>query len=87
MTPRISVYAAISSERDYQESKWKGHLHEAESWLLFIEHYVHEARVQASKTDFTEVPNLIAYLDSIRKITALGVACMEQHGAPKRPVS
>lgn len=84
MTGRNEVYAAIDSERAYQESKWGGHRHEAESWCLFIEHYAHLARTKASTTDFTEVPNLIAYLDDLRKIATLAVAAMEQHGAPRR---
>ena len=84
MATREEVYAAIDSERDYQEDKWGGHRHEAESWTLFIEHYAGLARTQASTTDFTEVPNLIAYLDTLRKIATLAVAAMEQHGAPRR---
>jgi hypothetical protein len=84
MTPRNEVYAAIDSEREYQEQRWKGHFHETESWCLFMEDYIVQARSQASRTDFSDPDALRAYLDTIRKVVALGVACMEAHGAPKR---
>lgn len=81
---REQVFDAINSERDYQEQKWGGYFHEAESWCLFIEHYAHLARVKAATTDFSDPEALRAYLADIRKLTTLGVACMEQHGAPLR---
>lgn len=81
---RDQVFAAINSERAYQESKWGGHYQEAESWCLFIEHYAHLARTKASTTDFSDPANLTAYLADIRKIGTLAVAAMEQHGAPRR---
>lgn len=84
MATRAEVFAAINSERRYQEEKWGGHLHEAESWVLFIEHYAFLARTKASTLDFTEPANLSAYLDDLRKIATLAVAAMEQHGAPNR---
>jgi hypothetical protein len=84
MTTREQVYAAIDSERNYQEAKWGGHFHEAESWVLFIEHYAHQARTKASTTDFSDFDNLNAYLSDLRKIATLAVAAMEQHGAPQR---
>ena len=84
MATRAEVYSAIDSERAYQDARWGGHRHEAESWVLFIEHYAHLARVKASTTDFTDAANLTAYLDDLRKIATLAVAAMEQHGAPLR---
>ena len=84
ISTRQEVYAALDSERAYQDEKWGGHLHEAESWVLFIEHYAMFARIKACTLDFADPENLRAYLDDIRKLTTLGVACMEQHGAPLR---
>lgn len=81
---RAEVYDAIDSEREYQERRWGGHRHEAESYCLFMEDYLQQARHQASRTDFTIDSELRAYLDTIRKVVTLGVACMEEHGAPQR---
>lgn len=84
MASRAEVYSAIDSERAYQEELWGGHRHEAESWTLFLQHYVNLATIKASTTDFTEEGKLTAYLSDLRKIATLAVAAMEQHGAPRR---
>ncbi len=88
--PRAAVYDAINGERDYQE-KWntadsKG-LHEVAGFVLFMEHYLHEARLLESTVESggNDPQNLSqGSLDMIRKVVALGVSAMEQHGAPKR---
>lgn len=89
MTSREEVYAAIDSERDYQEMRIvrdgttaieEGHT--PEEYLLYMEHYMHLAR-EAASTIWGPAAKP-AVLDVIRKITALGVACMETNGAPKR---
>jgi len=95
---RKDVYKAIDGERDYQQ-KWedaesKGK-HETGAFILFMEHYLKEARrlestlenggngVPASHHLGRDVrPE--GSLDFVRKVTALGVACMEQNGAPQR---
>ncbi len=81
---RAEVYAALDSERDYQQIRWDGHFHPPESYCLFMEDYLQQARHQASRTDFSDPMALREYLDTIRKVTALGVACMEAFGALKR---
>lgn len=89
---RSEVYYAIDSERDYQDAKahQNGTLpddvrpHSFEEFILYMEDYLHEARHQVSRVwtaDRTAPP---AALDTLRKVVALGVAAMEQHGAPKR---
>lgn len=86
MNSRRDVYAAIDSERDYQDmrkTRDQGQeFHSTEEFLLYMEHYMHLARETASTT---WGPTAKAKtLEIIRKVTALGVACMEVNGAPQR---
>ncbi len=95
---RADVYKAIDGERAYQD-KWEDAdsrgKHETGAFILFMEHYLQEARrlestlenggngVPASHHLGRDVrPE--GSLDFVRKVTALGVACMEQNGAPER---
>ena len=87
---RKDVYAAIDSERDYQEMRMvrdgstatADQPHTPEEFLLYMEHYMHEARAKASLVWGPECrPQL---LDALRKVVALGVACFEAHGVPHR---
>ena len=99
MATREEVYNAIDGERDYQ-TKWdtaesKG-LHEVGAFILFMEHYLSEARKLestlesgnnqgiATQDEVTGLGRTEGSLDFVRKVLALGVACMEQNGAPKR---
>ncbi len=88
MPTRKEVYEAIDSERDYQNSKFneetttsKGQ-HTVSEWILFMEDYLQEARNIASR-GFSPQADQEA-LHVIRKVTGMGVACMEQNGASKR---
>jgi len=86
MTSRADVYAAIDSERDYQEMRVKrdqgAGFHSTEEFLLYMDYYLTETKKIASTTWGPEAKPAI--LEFIRKVTALGVAAMEQHGAPQR---
>lgn len=82
---RYQVVQAIGSERDYQNKRWAGHSHTSTEYLVYIEHYLNIAKQKASTLDFTEDVNHDAMLSDVRKIAALAVACMEEHGAPQRP--
>lgn len=92
MTSRSAVYAAIDSERDYQQMRMvrDGSTatdetpHTPEEFLLYMEHYMFLARQTASTVWGPECKP--ALLNDIRKVVALGVAAMEQHGAPLRVV-
>jgi hypothetical protein len=94
MPTRAEVYAAIDSERAYQHSravKADGtdqgeHQHTTEEFVLYMEDYLHEARNQASRhwTPGGKTDPVSPALHTLRKVIALGVACMEQNGAPKR---
>jgi hypothetical protein len=87
---RSEVYAAIDSERDYQNMRMtrdgstssEAHPHEHESFLLYMEHYLHLAREKASMTWGPQAA--LDTMEVVRKVVALGVACMEAHGAPQR---
>jgi len=88
MTDRRDVYKAIDSERDYQSRLWNdetttsGGLHSLEEWLVYMDDYLRQAKEQLSR-NAKQVADPLA-LATIRKITAMGVCCMEQHGAPHR---
>lgn len=90
--PRSEVYDAIDSERDYQDTIWgaglsqgrdsepeMGGFRSVDEFALYLQGYVNDLVAQRSKYASTETA-----LDTIRKITALGVHCMEWHGAPLR---
>ncbi len=94
-TSRANVYAAIDSERDYQDEKWGSTLsgnrlpvsslrqsggdRTVDEFILYMEGYMGDLVYKGS--NFCDTPDK---LDFVRKVTALGVACMEQHGAPSR---
>lgn len=85
MVNRNEVYEALDSERRYQNVRWPGHVHtnhSLEEWIVYMEDYLAEAKHLLSR-HASAVADPQA-LDIIRKITAMGVACMEFHGAPKR---
>lgn len=78
-SPRDHVFAAISSERDYQASKWGEVNHEVDAFASYIQEYTNQLMHIVGTSDDTS-----AKLDALRKVGALAVACMEQHGAPRR---
>ncbi len=92
-TPREDVYSTVDGERDYQKRLHGNDPTPVNSFILYMEHYLMRARTIASTC--TDGNNSSTYagdtgqssLDSVRKVVALGVACMEQHGAPRRALS
>lgn len=86
MTKRLAVYEALDGERDYQDERWGGTgthgIHSVTEFLVYIQDYTNEA-LHTETREEDETANRKA-LDGVRKIGALAVACMEQHGAPKR---
>jgi hypothetical protein len=83
MPNRSEVYAAIDSERDYQDRRWSAEkVHTPSEWLLYMQDYLSEAIHIASRQPTPQADP--AVLEIIRKIAGMGVACMEQNGAPKR---
>lgn len=85
---RAMAYSAIDREREYQrrcvgKREPDGAVVELPKtvgeYLVYMQHYLTQA-ITASTTQMGDD----AALDSVRKLTALGVACMEMHGAPER---
>lgn len=86
MTTRAEVYAVVDGEREYQDglagtSETDGY-HTVSEFILYMEDYIAEARSVASRTWGPDATT--KSLDIIRKVTALGVACMEQNGVVPR---
>lgn len=83
---RAEVFSAIDGERAYQDAgQGNARRHEGRpemnpgECILCIEHLVHEARKAWYKPD-----GGTACLPHIRKLAAVAVQCMENHGAPER---
>lgn len=86
MTPRTDVYESIDSEREYQNGRWapsddpSGRVpHTVTEWLAYMQYYVNQG-IEKQTLSHDEK----AGLPWLRKVAALGVAGMEQHGAPRR---
>lgn len=80
--PRITVYQAVDGERAYQNMR-KGrdsgaHHHSVEEFMIYMEDYLHEARHVVSRTWGPSAR--LKTLDVLRKVVALGIACMEENG-------
>jgi hypothetical protein len=86
MATRQEVYAAVDGERAYQDAqKGNAQRHEGQpemtpgEYILCMEKCLHDAREAWYRPDGGK-----ACLDFVHKVTALGVGCMELHGAPPR---
>lgn len=91
MTSRMEIYKAIDGERAYQDG-WKDPtlttsqgLHSVQEFLTYIESYTREAiEIGCRRPD----PAALEHgLHALRKIAALAVAAMEQHGVRERAVT
>jgi hypothetical protein len=82
MSDRNEIYSAINDERVFQDRKWgtiEEHPHEIGSWLTIMRQLLNDAeRAYMSERGDTGA------LEEIRKVVAVGVACMEQHGVVHR---
>ena len=80
---RPEIYSVLDEEREYQEKRWNKDpnrkTHEIESWMTYMEHYLNEAKKDATLNDDAAVA-----LINLRKVVALGIACFEIHGVPRR---
>ncbi len=86
---REEVYAAIDTERAYQdrlgperaEFDETGHIrdHSVGDYLVMLQVYVDRAF-----RAWTDNPGDAAALDVLRKVAGIAVHCMEDHGAPRR---
>jgi hypothetical protein len=79
---RINVYAAIDTEREWQDRKWgtvAQHPHEVGGWITLMRKLLNDAEAAWCSEDGD-----IQALEEIRKVLAVGVACAEQHGLKGR---
>lgn len=80
---RQQVYKIIDGERDYQDRKWGGRTHDDKKsvgdFIVYMDQYLFRAKEYLTKN-----PNKTYAMDAIRKLTALGIAAMETHGALTR---
>lgn len=88
MASRAEVYAALDSERAYQQTRWNEHTtvtgghHSLSEWIAYMEDYLAEAKhILAREAEQNAVLKVVPIM---RKVTALGVVAMEEHGAPPR---
>lgn len=87
---REAVYAAIDAERDYQNSlppaRSSGSPHTVCGYLAMFDHYLRKAIDSWVTNDEHQGSFAGDYraLDNVRKLAAIVVRCMEEHGAPPR---
>jgi hypothetical protein len=88
MSDRTKAYAAIDSERNYQDRRWGQTLSSGrpgdgsrtvDEFILYAAGYMNDAVALGCRSDDTD-----AKLAALRKVAALCVACFEQHGCPLR---
>ena len=90
------VFTELCREREYQRRVWgtrkfigspngeeiiEDTPHSVGEFLLYMQHFVTKATAVASTKPSDE-----ECLGIIREITALGMACLEQHGVPPRAI-
>jgi hypothetical protein len=78
MIKREHVYLIIESERKYQDENWPGTANVGEH-LVLMQTYLNEAMQKWTHTKGDETA-----LQEIRKVAALAIRCMEQHGVAVR---
>lgn len=86
---RQKVYECLDTERQYQDLRWTPRREKNNTpdeskapaeWLNYIEFHMNEAKREIYML------NEEAALGHIRKISALGVRCLEIHGCPERVI-
>ena len=89
MNIRDVIYQVIDGEREYQDQKWCSNstsssgVHSNLEFLVYMRDYVEEALHFCSRNGDPKANDFAK--DVIRKVTALGVAAMEQNGiAPRK---
>lgn len=78
MATRQEVFSVITDERVFQDRKWgtvEEHPHEVGSWLTIMRQLLNDA-----ERAYMSQRGDIGALDEVRKVVAVGVACLEQHG-------
>ena len=87
MTTRKEVYAAIDSERDYQESLVDDRFEKPRitlniaGELVLLREYLRRTEQEYANNPGHVPPKV---LDGLRKVAAIAVRALEQNGAPHR---
>jgi len=87
---REDVYTAIDTERNYQDKfvlpeRRYYQTHTLGEFILMLGQYADQARAKwTSHKDGDSPDEFPPSLHEVRKLAALAVRCMEQHGAPCR---
>lgn len=79
---RKEVYEILDDERDYQDKKWGGEVHDdahsISDFLVLIRKHLTDAENALYSSNNKDA------MDAIREVTAIGVAAMETKGCSKR---
>ena len=79
MATQEAIIKTILIERDYQDKKWgKDRKHEIPTWFLILRKELDEAEEAWLKKGDEEA------IIELSQVVAVGIACMEQHGAINR---
>lgn len=78
MASRGQVYSAVNEERDYQDREKGLGVRDVGTELCLMSRYVRKAEDDLAQNGPREA------MDEIRKIVAMGVRCLENHGVPRR---
>ncbi len=80
---RERVFEAINGERRYQEMKWGDLVDNPQSVGAYLT--LMRVHLTRAENDWADSDGNIEALHCLRKVLAIGVACGEQHGMPRRP--
>lgn len=84
---RSDVYKYLDTEREYQDLRWGSQKNGNDipdeekpipEWINYMEYHLMKAKEMTRSFDYK------AALNEVRKVTALGVRCMELYGCPER---
>lgn len=87
---RQDIYKIIDGERDYQNSRWNANTtttegkHSVLEFLVYMRDYIEEAMHFSTRNSDPSAQEFT--LNSVRKVAALAVSCMEQHGVTPRKI-
>ena len=83
---REEVFQIVSQEIDYGRKLWEGSdtqdNHSPEEWIMYMEHYLNDCKKIASTRPAPEYIEEVT--DQMRKVVAIGMKCLIQHGCPAR---
>jgi hypothetical protein len=79
-----SVVNSLQGERTYQKARWPNRKHSFDEYTLYMGHYLDGLRTHLSTKDMSSPVFQQEASHLMRKLTALGVACLEENGTAFR---